>query len=79
MKFTELWLSAEIPKENEFIVPVYLDHTDNALRRISVADLASAITKCVIDGQDITMEQSDNGIKFKKMSNKERIEKLEKP
>ena len=60
-RVTHLPVATEIPAPDELVVPIFQDHTDNALRMISVAELAQLIRSEVLAGRNIEMIETDRG------------------
>jgi len=67
MKIDALPHAVEVPANDELVVPVFLDHSDLALRKISVSVLGERIRDAVLEGGGILMIETDQGIRFERL------------
>lgn len=63
-KISELPHSFQLPEENEFVLPVYLDNTDYCLKKISINKIIEEIKNRVTEGGEISIVEVKNGFKF---------------
>jgi len=63
-KINDLPVATELPSADELLVPVFMDHTNAVLRSITVSALAGMVRDLVLEGSDVEMIETENGIKF---------------
>ena len=68
MRIYDLPQSVKLPSNDEFICPVYMDHTDNVLRKIKICDIANMIVDALKDSSEVEMIQTSQGVKFRRPS-----------
>ena len=67
-RIPDLPLAKGLPEDNEYVVPICIDHTTFAVHKISIKEIADRITDLVLKGDEVEMVITENGIKFNKRS-----------
>ena len=66
-KISDLPLAASLPDDDEYVMPVCKDRTSAALNKISFQAMADRIKEIVLDGGEVEMMATKDGVKFKKL------------
>ena len=63
-RICELPEATELPSAEELLVPIFMDHTNRAVKSIRISDFAEAIRMIVVGGGSVKMVTTEYGFKF---------------